>query len=161
MTEDSQNGIARALGRIPQSLYIMTAAHEDRMRGVMVSFVQQMGFDPPMISVALAKGRPIVPLLHDSHGFAICQISPKDKLLMKRFAGGVDAGENPFDGLKLRRDVTGSPILERALAYLDCALVRHIDVEADHDIYVGMVRGGDRLSDEEVNIRLRENGLRY
>lgn len=161
MTEDRQNGIARALGRIPQSLYIMTASHEERMRGVMVSFVQQMGFDPPLISVALAKGRPIVPLLHDAHSFAVCQISPADKLLMKRFAGGIDAGENPFDGLKLRRGLTGAPILERALAYLECDLVRHIDVEADHDLYIGMVRAGDRLREDEVNIRLRENGLRY
>jgi flavin reductase (DIM6/NTAB) family NADH-FMN oxidoreductase RutF len=161
MTDASKSGIAQALGCIPQSLYIMTSAYEDRMRGVMVSFVQQMGFDPPMISVALSKGRPIVPLLHDSHSFAICQIPPTEKLIMKRFAGGADAGDNAFEGLEIRRGKTGSPILKKGLAYLDCELVRHIDVEGDHDIYIGLVRDAERLRTEDPIVRLRDNGLTY
>ncbi len=161
MTGDQRQNIGKALGRIPQSLYIMTAQHEDHMRGVMVSFVQQVSFDPPMVMICLGKGRPIVPLIHDSHAFALCQISKNDKLTLKRFARGGDAGDSPFQAIETLRGATGSPIIKRSLAYLDCDLARHIDVDGDHDMYIGQVREGKILNDDEVFIHLRENGFSY
>jgi flavin reductase (DIM6/NTAB) family NADH-FMN oxidoreductase RutF len=161
MTENDRQSIGKALGRIPQSLYIMTSHFEERMRGVMVSWVQQVAFEPPMVMVGLSKGRPIVPLLHDSHSFALCQIAPSDKLTRKRFAAGVDAGDDPFEAIEITRAVTGSPIIKKALAFLDCELVRHFDVDGDHDIYIGLVRAGALLSDEQPIVKLREDGFRY
>jgi flavin reductase (DIM6/NTAB) family NADH-FMN oxidoreductase RutF len=161
MSEDRKQRIGRALGRVPQSLYVMTAQFEERATGVMVSWVQQAGFDPPMIVAALGKGRPIIPLLHDSHSFAICQIARSDKLTMRRFAKGAEEWDNPFDAIDVFRGETGSPIIRSSLAYLDCALVRHLDVEGDHDLYVGLVRDGDLMLDEEPIIHLRDSGLHY
>jgi len=161
MTEPDRKKIGKALGRIPQSLYIMTSHFEDRMRGVMVSWVQQVAFEPPMVSVSLSKGRPIVPLLHDSHAFALCQIAPTDKLTIKRFGGG-DAGDNPFETMDVFKAATGSPIIRRSLAYLDCELVRHFDVDGDHDIYIGLVRAAEQLKeDEEPIVKLRSDGFSY
>ena len=37
---------------------------------------------------------------------------------------------------------SGSPILCRALSWLDCVVVRHIDLESDCGLYVGEVRAG-------------------
>ena len=163
MTNDVTNSIASALGRIPGSLFVMTSHFEDRTRGVMVSWVQQLSTEPPMVMVALPKGRPIVPLLHDSHAFALCQVSVDDKLTQKKFYNGVDAGDNPFEAMDVHRGVTGSPIMSRALAYLDCELIRHLDVDGDHDIYVGLVRDGkvNIPEDEQVVVRLRENGQHH
>ena len=161
MSEDRTKRIGKALGRIPQSLYIMTSHFEDRMRGVMCSWVQQVGFQPPMVMVALSKGRPIIPLLHDSHSFAVCQIAPSDRLSRKRFAGGTDAGDDPFEGIEIFKATTGSPIIKRSLAYLDCELVRHFDVDGDHDLYIGLVRDGDLLKQEDVMVHLRPDGFKY
>jgi flavin reductase (DIM6/NTAB) family NADH-FMN oxidoreductase RutF len=162
MGEDRKEAIGKALGRIPGSLFIMTSHFEERMRGVMVSWVQQAGFKPPMVMIALSKGRPIVPLIHDSHGFALCQIAPDDKLLMRRFGSGKDAGDNPFEAIDIMKSVSGSPIIKRSLAYLDCELVRHIDVDGDHDIYVGIVRDGNLLGDKaDPIVHLRKSGMHY
>lgn len=159
MPELDRKQIGKALGRIPQSLFIMTSFHEDRTRGVMVSWVQQVGFEPPMVMACLSKGRPIIPLLHDSHSFALCQIDPADKLTIKRFGG--DVGDNPFETIDVFRGATGSPILKKSLAYLDCELVRHFDVDGDHDIYVGLVRGGNVMVEGDPIVRLRADGFTY
>ncbi|MFA7236560.1 MAG: flavin reductase family protein [Phycisphaeraceae bacterium] len=160
MKDDSKTRIGLAMGRIPQSIYVMTSHFEDRMRGVLVTCVQQMAHEPPMIMVALPKGRPIIPLIHDSHSFALCQIARNDKLTLRRFSPHIDAGDNAFEALETTRGITGSPILKKALAYLDCELVRHIDVDADHDIYVGLVRDGNLLQHaDETIVQLRDNGL--
>lgn len=160
MGEGGREKIERAMGRIPGSVFVMTSKFEDRARGVRVHWVQRASVSPPMIMVALPKGRPIIPLLHDSHAFAVCQVAATDKLTQKKFAHNVDAGDNPFEAIETRRAVTGSPILSRALAYVDCDLVRHIDVDGDHDIYVGLVRDGDLLidSDDGVIVRFADIG---
>ena len=161
MKDDVKTRVGLALGRIPQSIYVMTSHSEDRMRGVLVTCVQQMAHEPPMIMVALPKGRPIIPLIHDSHSFAICQIARSDKLTQHRFAPNADAGDNAFEAMEITHGITGSPILKKALAYLDCELVRHIDVDADHDIYIGLVRDGNLLHRaEETIVHLRDNGLK-
>ncbi len=161
MTDTATRQIAKALGLIPASIYIMTSYFEDHCRGVLVSWVQQVAFEPPMVMVALAKGRPIVPLLHDSHAFALCQVAEDDKLTLKRFSKPSDPHDDLFEGLDTFRGPTGSPILRRALAYMDCELIRHIDVDGDHDLYIGLVREAKVLNKSEPIIRLRDNGMKY
>lgn len=161
MAETSTSQIGKVLGRIPASLYVMTSHFENHTRGVLVSFVQQVGFVPPMVMVSLSKGRHIVPLLHDSHAFALCQIAEDDRLALKRFSKPADPNEDVFDGMDTFRAPTGSPILAKSLTYMDCELVRHIDVECDHDLYIGLVREAKILHKGEPIVRLRDNGLKY
>jgi flavin reductase (DIM6/NTAB) family NADH-FMN oxidoreductase RutF len=153
--------IGAALAHIPSSLFIMTSHWEDHSRGVMVSWVQQVAFEPPMVVVSLAKGRHIVPLIHDSHTFALCQICPDDKLTVKKFSRTAEAVEDQFQGIDWHRGVTGSPILGKALAYLDCELIRHFDIDADHDLYVGLVRDGGIQHPGQPIINKREDGFAY
>jgi flavin reductase (DIM6/NTAB) family NADH-FMN oxidoreductase RutF len=161
MDEKTRQGIAAALGRVPSGLYILTAKHEDRRAGMLVSWVQQACFQPPMVSVAIGKGRQVMPLLSESRKFGLCQLSKNDKLILKKFAGGTDLGEDPFLGLDLLpHTVTGVPILAHTAAYLECEMVCHMDVDGDHDIFVGVIRAGAYFGGEP-HVHLRENGMRY
>jgi flavin reductase (DIM6/NTAB) family NADH-FMN oxidoreductase RutF len=161
MDDVTKRGIAAALGRIPSGLFILTAQHEDRRTGMLASWVQQMCFQPPMISVAVAKGRPIMPLISESRKFGICQIARGDRLFMRKFASGLNPCEDPFLGFEMVHDTAiGVPILANVLGYLECELCCHMDVEGDHDLFVGRVRSGNFLQGEPM-VHLRENGFRY
>lgn len=35
--------------------------------------------------------------------------------------------------------MTGSPVLLRSIVAFDCEVVRHFDLEADHELFVGQV----------------------
>ena len=153
--------LGKAIGRVPSGLFIMTARHEDRRTGMLVSWVQQVCFKPPMVSVAVAKGRSIMPLLSESRQFGLCQLPTDDRIFMRKFAKGVALGEDPFLGFDLIEDsVLGLPLLAGSAAYLECELTCHMDVEGDHDIFVGKVHAGDVLQGEPM-IHLRETGLTY
>jgi flavin reductase (DIM6/NTAB) family NADH-FMN oxidoreductase RutF len=158
--DDLTKQIAGAIGRIPSGLFILTAAHEDRRSGMLASWVQQACFKPPMVSVAVGKGRAIMPLISESRRFGLCQLPRSEKVIVRKFAAGVEAGEDPFLGFDLRADtVTGVPILSRVLGYMECELACHMDVEGDHDL-VGVVKGGAYLGGDP-EVRIRENGLKY
>jgi flavin reductase (DIM6/NTAB) family NADH-FMN oxidoreductase RutF len=165
LDKETRLSIGKALGRIPQSLYIMTSAYEHRQRGVLVSWVQQAGFDPPMVVTVLRKGRDIVPLIHESHRFALCQVCEDDRLTLKKFAESPRAGQrrddDPLAGIETFRKTTGAPIIKKALSFLECELIRHVDIDGDHDLYVGLVRDGGLLHDVPVHVHLRDDGFKY
>ena len=58
--------LGKAIGRIPSGVYILTVRHENRSGAILASWVQQASFDPPALSIALAKGRGIVDAIHAS-----------------------------------------------------------------------------------------------
>ncbi len=132
--------IDQALSTLGGGVYILTAAHDDQRHGMRVLSVQQCSVEPRLISVATRKGHPIEPLIRDSHAFAICKIDPTQKLVLRKFL--TEAGpefEDPFDSFVVDSMQTGSPVLARCLAAFDCEVVRHFDLEADHEIFVGQI----------------------
>ncbi len=161
--DDAQRvALASTLGAIPSGRFVLTAAHEDRRLGVLVGWVQQACFEPPMVSISICKGTPIMPLISESRQFALCQLAADDRMLVRKFAGQSDLGEDPFLGQQLIKPLMARlPILAVARSYMECELICHMDVEGDHDIFVGVVRNAGFRGPFEPAIHLRQNGLEY
>lgn len=130
----------------PQAL--MTAEFEGERAGVLVRSIQVCSADPVLVSIVVPRGHAIDPLIRDSHSFAICLLGEKDRLVGRKFVletkpeGATDPDEpreDPFDAFRVSTLMTGSPIIDRCSAVLDCDVVRHFDLETDHEIYVGQV----------------------
>ncbi|MFW6058894.1 MAG: flavin reductase family protein [Phycisphaeraceae bacterium] len=157
--------ISSALARIPSGLFILTAEHEERRMGMLASFVQQVCFEPAMVTVAVAKGRAIMPLISESRQFGLCQLGENDKVMMRKFAAGVAPNEDPFLGFELTHgQLPNLPLLAASLAYLECELTCHMDVEGDHDLFVGTIRGGacnPKRQKDKPHVHLRKSGFDY
>lgn len=142
-------GVSRALDRLPAGQFILTAAYDHARAGVPVTWVQQCSDEPPMVVVAVRKGQPIDPLIRDNRAFCLCQLARGERYLFRRFSGHQETGDDPFLSTPTRVAKSGSPILERAIAYLDCELMRHVDIESEYELFVGLVQDGELLSDGE------------
>ena len=160
--EQMRAGVGAALGRIPSGLFILTARYEDRRSGILSSWVQQVSFEPAMVSVAIAKGRPIMPLVSESRQFGLCQLPEGDKVYLRKFAAGIDPNEDPFLGFDLIREnrKTCVPILANVLSYVECEVAAHMDVDGDHDLFIGRVIGGQCFNGKPF-VHIRENGFKY
>lgn len=132
--------VLAALSCVPSGKFVLTAQHEDRRAGMLVHWVQQVCVEPPMVSVAVAKGKSIMPLISESRKFALCQLGETDRLMQRKFAQDSDPSDDPFLGFDLRPSKLGSvPIMTGSLAYFECELSCHMDVEGDHDLFVGRI----------------------
>lgn len=159
---EAKQGVAKALGRLASGVFILTAQHEDRRAGMVVSWVQQACFAPPMVSVAVAKGRPIMPLISESRRFGLCQIGEGGKVIQRKFSSDSEPGDDPFLGFELIPGVLHNlPILASSMSYLECELACHMDVEGDHDLFVGKVVGGNLVTDTPPLVHLRDDGFQY
>ena len=128
---------------VPTGTFVVTSAYESKRAGVLARSVAPCASEPLLVMLSLRKGHSIAPLIRDSHHLGVCRIDPTDRLLMRKFCdtdSGPDlADENagdPFDSVSVETIQSGSPLLRRALFAMDCEVVRHFDLEADHEIYV-------------------------
>ena len=161
-SEQANNDIGAALGRIPSGLFIFTACHGELRTGMLASWVQQAGFQPPTVSVSIARGRPIIQLVQDSHQFGLCQVPSDDNTLLRKFARAIEPDEDPFAELELvRGGKTSVPLLAAALAHLECKVATHVDFDGDHTLLIGKVVGGVTNSQEKPFVHVRNNGFKY
>lgn len=141
MLDPKASTTQQAMALLPSGLFLMTAAHEGKRTGAMVASVQPCAMAPPLLCIAMRKGAGIEPMIRDAHTFAINIVDPSDKLVMRKFGDPSRPREpgDPFDCMPIERLVTGAPVLKRSIAAFDCEVVRHIDVETDHELYIGHV----------------------
>src|SRR3954468_23939420 len=85
---DEKTELSPALGKIASGLYIATARVDGAPVGMLCSFVEQASFEPPMITLAVAPGRPISTALDGEGLFGLHVLSKSDTPLMKSFARG-------------------------------------------------------------------------
>lgn len=138
--------VSGALDRIPAGSFVLTSSYSDQRGGVAVRWVQQCCQNPPMVMVAVEKGHSLSPVIRDSRSFAVCQLDPADRSTVRAFeqqAPGID----PFVGVMSTNAPSGAPVPARALAFVDCELARHVDIDGDHEIYVGVVHHASTLSE--------------
>lgn len=151
---------AAALGRIPSGLFVVTLRTAAGETGMLASWVQQCSFDPPQVTVAVRRGRPVLDSLAPGTAFVVNVIPEGGKSLIAHFGKGFDPGEPAFTGLDVTRPADSAVVLAAALAWLDCRVAAQIDA-GDHTLVVGRVVGGGVLHDGKPTTHVRKDGLRY
>ena len=154
-----EEGLKAALGRMPSGLYAVGVAHEGRRLGMLCSFIEQAGFEPPMISIALGTDRPMRQALEKGTLFSVNILGAEDKTILAAFASGRE--EDPFAPFTLIENGHGLPQLADALAWLACR-PRGSVAAGDHVVYVAEVLEGClHREGAEPMIRVRKNGFAY
>lgn len=152
MTGSWLSDLGAALEMLPRGHFLMTSAFEGKRAGHVVRSVQMCSETPALVCVAARKGHAIAPLIRDSHAFVVCVLAPEEASVLRRFEHewAPDEMGDAFDALPIETLRSGAPALRRCAAAIDCEVVRHFDLEADHELYIGMpiacrvARPGDR-----------------
>jgi len=128
---------------------------------MLASWVQQAGFDPPMVTVAIRRDRYVADWVAQTGRFALSQLAVGSKSLIRHFGRGFEPDADAFEGVELRGDARGGPVLATALAYLDAEVAGELTA-GDHRIFVARIVTGALLqSDAEPLLHVRANGFHY
>ncbi len=153
--------LARALGRIPTGLYIVSTSGPDGAPvGFVGSFVTQVGLEPPTVCVAVGKARGPLQAMRASGRFALSILDGASQGLMGRFFGRLEEGQSPFDGLELTSGPGGTPVLAEALAWVECDIEGEHEL-GDHVVVFGRATAGSLDREGDPCVHLRKNGLGY
>jgi flavin reductase (DIM6/NTAB) family NADH-FMN oxidoreductase RutF len=126
----------RVLGHFATGVTIITTVDsESRPTGLTVSAFCSVSLDPPQILVCIDHKSQSYPALRDGRYFAVNILCSDHEPVSRRFAM---TRLDKFDGVSYQVGKLGLPLIEGALAHLECVTVsRH--VEGDHTILVGRV----------------------
>ncbi len=153
--------LAAALGRVPSGLFILTVRSGGRSTGMLASWVQQAGFDPPMLTVALHRDRYVGEWVRASGKFVLNQIAVGNKSLLRHFGKGFHPEEEAFEGVNLAQEHPAGPVLADALAFMVVESVGEV-AGADHVVLLcKVVEGGLIDSEGQAFVHIRQNGLHY
>jgi 3-hydroxy-9,10-secoandrosta-1,3,5(10)-triene-9,17-dione monooxygenase reductase component len=152
--------LALALGRVPTGLYVVTTLKDGRPLGFVGSFLMQAAFEPPAITIAIAKGREHLAAIRACGRFAVSVLDGDSQGLMSPFFKRHEPGRSAFDGLAQQPTPGGLPVLSQALAWLECRVSGEHE-SGDHVIVFGTVEHGALLRPGDPAIHLRKNGLAY
>jgi flavin reductase (DIM6/NTAB) family NADH-FMN oxidoreductase RutF len=158
--DERQRQLFAALGRVPSGLFILTARRGAAESGLLTSWVQQSAFDPPHISVAVRRGRPLLDWLSDGSPFTLNILDHTQTDMVAHFGRGFELNEPAFEGLDVERPAGGAPVLQEALAYLECRVTGRCPV-VDHDLILAEVTGGRVLGEGPPMVHIRKSGAHY
>jgi flavin reductase (DIM6/NTAB) family NADH-FMN oxidoreductase RutF len=127
------------LGRFATGVSVVTArAADGRPQGMTASSLASVSLDPPWLLVSVDRANEMHHTLETVPHFVVNVLAADQEALSRAFAA---TEENRFDGVGYRESRHGVPLLDGALAYIEC--VRHASVPGgDHTVFFGLVTGG-------------------
>ncbi len=150
----------QAVGRIVGSLCVVSAKRQEVTSAMLASWVAQASFNPPGLTVAVAKDRAIEPLMHTGDRFVL-NILQEGMNLRRHFLKSFAPGADRFAGLATQAAENGCPILSEALAYLECTVANRIEC-GDHWLVYVVVDNGKVLQPGGMTaVYHRKSGSQY
>ncbi|MCB0037805.1 MAG: flavin reductase family protein [Anaerolineales bacterium] len=134
-----------AMRHFPAGVTIVTIKTQGEIHGLTVSAFVSVSPKPPLILVAIDHQHTAHDMLERSDAVFAVNILKEDQAdLSNRFAWTT---EDRFGAGSWSTAVTGAPVLEDALAWLDCTIYsRH--TAGTHTIYIGEVQASHVLEPE-------------
>jgi flavin reductase (DIM6/NTAB) family NADH-FMN oxidoreductase RutF len=149
-----------ALRMIPYGLYVIGLKGFNKVGAFSASWVMQCSFNPHMVLIGVKRDGIGPDLLDQGKVFSINFLSKEDVSTAEYFFNPPDPASGGMGDKKYSTETTGAPILDNAIAYLECEVARVVDEHGDHIIYIGnVVNAGIRS--EEPALELSDTSLHY
>ncbi|MBD2301819.1 diflavin flavoprotein [Nostoc sp. FACHB-190] len=154
--------IEQAVGRIVGSVCVITAKQGDVSTGMLGAWVSQATFNPPGLTVAIAKERAIESLMYPGGKFALNILAEGNQQeYMKHFRKNFAPGEDRFAIFGTTPADNGCPVLTDALAYVECSVEQRMEC-GDHWVVYATVDNGKLIKPDAVTaINHRKTGTHY
>ncbi len=131
----------RVLWKMPSGLYVLGVRDGERRNAMTLNWATQAGFDPKLLAVGVEKGAYTHELLVEGGVFALNLVHRDDRAIVRRFTKPVevDSEAGTLNGFPFHdAPATGAPVLNRAVAWLDCEVRQAVDV-GGHTLFLGEV----------------------
>ncbi len=151
---------AQAVGRVVGSLCVLAAKRGELTSAMLASWVTQASFNPPGLTIAVAKDRAVESLTHTGDKFVL-NILKEGMNVRRHFLKPFAPGEDRFAGLDTQDAENGCPIINDALAYLECTVKSRMDC-GDHWLVYAVVDNGKVIQSTGMSaVHHRKSGSQY
>lgn len=137
MTADGPQ-FKEALAHWASGVTIVSTVKDGFWKGTTASAFTSVSLEPPMVLIALARRLYTRQLIVEAGHYAVSILGVQHERIARIFAGMHAEIEDRFAQAAWRTAETGSPILQDAVSWVDCALEQVVE-SGDHTLLIGRV----------------------
>ena len=140
----------KALQKIGYGVYVISSKLGDKINGQIANTAFQVTSDPGTIAISINKQNLTHEFIQGSKVFSVSILGKTAPMtLIGRFGFKSGRDEDKFSGIQFKTGTTGVPyLLEETVSYIEAEVIKEMDC-GTHTIFLGVVVGGDVLSDAE------------
>ena len=153
----------RILWKMPSGLYVLGSRAGERRNGMTINWVTQMSFDPKLVGVSVEHEAFTHELVSEGGVFCLNFVAQEDRAIVRKFTKPVevDLVARTLNGFPFHDGVTGTPILDQAIAYLDCEVRQAVEL-GGHTLFLGeIVDCAFQLDEETPVLRMEDTRMNY
>ena len=148
---------AKAVGDIPSGLFIVCAQND----GFLASWIQQVSFQPLLVSLCVKAGRPACDHILKGETFSINVVGEHDKSYLKHFWSGYSPDDNPLEKLPHQRSSQGGLVLDAAKSAMVCRQIKSYQPGDHHLVVAEVLASMINAPEAQSMVHLRKSGLDY
>ena len=133
----------QAVGRIVGSLCVLTLNQDNTPVGLLTSWVSQATFSPPGLTIAIPFDQ-AEELLPQNGAPFVLNVLKEGRNVRRSFQKAIAPGENRFINLATHPATNGCPVLDDALAYMECRVQNRMKCN-DHWLLYATIDNGKVL----------------
>lgn len=156
----------RVLWTFPSGLYVIGSRSADGTeRNLMTAnLVTQVSFSPKLVGVSVEEEAVTHRLIAGGEAFTVNVLAREDRAIVRKFTKPVEAGPGPdeLNGFPVRAAaVTGGPVLQQAVAFVDCRLWQAVPCGTS-TFFIGQVVDAGFQADEDTEVlRMEDTRMNY
>jgi flavin reductase (DIM6/NTAB) family NADH-FMN oxidoreductase RutF len=154
----------RVLWTMPSGLYVLGATDgADRRNLMTLNWATQLAFEPKLLGISVERVAYTHELIEAGGVFSLCILAREDRAIVRKFTKPVevDLAASTLNGFPVHTRVTGAPILDQCVAFVDCAVHDRVEV-GDHTLFVGEIVDSGFLQDETTPVlRMEDTRMNY
>lgn len=153
----------RLLWTLPSGLYVVGSRAGERRNGMTLNWAMQVSFDPKLIAISVENRAVTHELVDAGKVFSLNTIDREDRALVRKFTKPVevDLDTMTLNGVPFHDGATGAPILDQAVAFVECEVRQTVDC-GGHTLFVGEVVDCNFQRAEDVPVlRMEDTRMNY
>ncbi len=133
-----QEARKKALQMFTYGVYVVGSKAGEDVNAYTASWLTQTSFEPPLVMIASKKANATDRLVREGGIFSVNILGDNQKDLAEHFFQPRQRTGSKLGDVHFHQGATGAPILDEALAFVECRVVETIE-KGDHTIYLGEV----------------------
>lgn len=145
---------------IPNALALIGSAAGDEQNAMTASWITQLSMEPVLIGVGVDNKALTHRLISEGGGFSVNLWSPEETKVFVKFSKPAVRENGTLNGRPVRTAVTGAPVFDEAVAWMDCALRQSLDL-GTHTLFIGEVVGGEVRVPDQRAAAMSDTRMKY
>lgn len=152
--------VNRVTWKIPNALALVGSAAGGERNGMTTSWITQLAMEPVLIGIGVDNSAVTHRLITEGGSFTVnLWDSDETRPFVKFSKPATDDGET-LNGRPVRNGITGAPIFEEAIAWMECE-VRHAHDLGTHTLFIGELVDAAINDDEKRPAAMSDTRMKY